>query len=285
MWDLTPTPWRLLACLCLCLGWLGGAAMAQIPSAAPGYPPPPPPPPPMMLAPPGMGGMGGMGMPAPMQPGARDPGSPTSQRLQALPTVSIKEFRSSVQEVTPRAATDMFMTALIRLRRFRVVERARLAEGIATEKAMNQQGQSTGEAGQARYTAATYWFEGTVSEATNGENQRGWGLGAMGAGVGQTQTSDTLAIDVRLLDVESGIALDAQTVRKKIATEEVKAGGLVNALLGSLLRGNAAQTAQNMAPIDQISQSRRDSVDKALREAIEEALAVIVGRLPAEGGL
>lgn len=226
-----------------------------------------------------------MGMPGqPMMPGQpvmTDPTSPASQRATHLPTVSIREFRSSVPEVSPRGATDMFMTTLIRTRRFRVVERARLADGIAAEKMLNQQGASTGQAGQTRYTAARYFFEGTVSEATNGEEQRGWSLGAMGAGVNNTSTSDTVAIDVRLVDVESGIAVDAQSVRKKLTGESTKAGGMINALAGMFLPAKAAQVAQGMQPVDEVVSARKDSIDKALREAMEEAVAEIVKRMPA----
>ena len=201
-----------------------------------------------------------------------DPSSKASRRLLQLPTVTIREFRSSVQEVTPRGATDMFMTALVNTRKFRVVERARLAEGIAAEKALNQSGTTTGQSGQSKYASATYMFEGTVSEASTGEAQKSMGINVMGAGANKSSSTDTIAIDVRLIDVESGTVIDAQTVRKKMLTVESKAGGILNALGGHFLKGAARDIAQNSAPIDQISSARKDSVDKALREAIEEAI-------------
>src|SRR5213592_3637216 len=39
---------------------------------------------------------------------------------EARPTVAIYEFRSGVSEIAARAATDMFVTALVRSGRFRV---------------------------------------------------------------------------------------------------------------------------------------------------------------------
>ena len=63
--------------------------------------------------------------------------APTTQTLKKLPrkqgervAVTIYEFRSSVNEVNGRAATDMFKTALVQSGQFRVVQRARLNEGV-----------------------------------------------------------------------------------------------------------------------------------------------------------
>ena len=41
-----------------------------------------------------------------------------SKRFADRPAVTIREFRSSVTEVAPRAATDMFMTAVVETRKF-----------------------------------------------------------------------------------------------------------------------------------------------------------------------
>lgn len=213
------------------------------------------------------------------------PNAPTSsatKRFADRPAVTIREFRSSVAEVTPRGATDMFMTALVKTRKFRVLERARMAEGIAAEKALNQQGMTTGQTGQAQYAGAAYMFEATVSEATTDANKTTFSVGIAGAAAGKGWSSDTIAIDVRVTDVESGIVVDAIDVRKEIKGEETKAGGLTNALANTLLPGRGAAVAQALAPTDEYVSARKDSVDKALRAAIEEAVNELAKRFAAD---
>ena len=206
------------------------------------------------------------------------PTSSATNRFANRPTVTIREFRSSVAEVTPRGATDMFMTALVKTRKFRVLERARMAEGIATEKALNQQGMTTGQIGQSQYSGAAYMFEATVSEASTGDQKTSFSLGIAGAAAGKGWASDSIAIDVRVTDVESGIVVDAIDIRKEIKRVETKAGGVTTALANILTRGRGGGLMEALAPTDEHLNVRKDSVDKALREAIEEAVNEIAKR-------
>ena len=206
------------------------------------------------------------------------PTSKASNRFADRPTVTIREFRSSVAEVTPRGATDMFMTALVKTRKFRVLERARMAEGIAAEKALNQQGMTTGQSGQSQYQAVSYMFEATVSEATTDANKTSFSLGIAGAAAGRGWTSDTIAIDVRVTDVESGVVVDAIDVRREIKGVETKVGGVTTALANMLTRGRGGALADALAPTDEYVNARKDSVDKALSDAIEEAVGEIAKR-------
>ena len=210
------------------------------------------------------------------------PTSAASQRNTQLPTVTFREFRSSICEVTPRGATDMFISALVKTRKFRVLERARIAEGIAMEKGFNQQGMSTGQAGQSQYLAATYMFEATISEASAGDQRSSFSLGAAGAAAGRAWSTDTIAIDVRVIDVESGIVVEAVNARKEIKGVETKAGGFTSALANLVTRGRGSAVADVLAPSDSYASARKDSVDKALREAIETAVNEITKRLSAE---
>ena len=206
------------------------------------------------------------------------PTSSATKRFADRPGVTIREFRSSVAEVTPRGATDMFMTALVKTRKFRVLERARMAEGIAAEKALNQQGMTTGQSGQSQYQAATYMFEATVSEATTDANKTSFSLGIAGAAAGRGWSSDTIAIDVRVTDVESGIVVDAIDVRREIKGVETKVGGVTTALTNLLTRGRGGALMDALAPTDEYVNARKESVDKALRDAIEEAVGEIAKR-------
>jgi curli biogenesis system outer membrane secretion channel CsgG len=210
------------------------------------------------------------------------PNAPTSvesQRRTQLPTATIREFRSSVSEITPRGATDMFIVALVKTRKFRVLERARLAEGAAAEKALNQQGMTTGQAGQSQYIAATYTFEATISEASAGDRKSSFNLGVAGAAAGRGTQSDSLAIDVRMTDVESGLVVEAVTVRKELKTVETKVAGVTSILAGLLTRGRGSAVADALTPTDQYENTRKDSLDRGLREAIDEAVAEIAERL------
>ena len=206
------------------------------------------------------------------------PTSSATRRFADRPAVTIREFRSSVPEVTPRGATDMFMTALVKTRKFRVLERARMAEGIAAEKALNQQGMTTGQTGQSQYAGAAYMFEATVSEATTDANKTSFSLGIAGAAAGRGWSSDTIAIDVRVTDVESGIVVDAIDVRREIKGVETKVGGVTTALTNLLTRGRGGALMDALAPTDEYVNARKESVDKALRDAIEEAVGEIAKR-------
>ena len=224
-------------------------------------------------------------VPAPqLQPGSltNAPASAATRRFADRPAVTIREFRSSVAEVTPRGATEMFMTALVKTRKFRVLERVRMNEGIATEKALNQQGTTTGQVGQSQYSGATYMFEATVSEASTGDQKTSFSLGIAGAAAGKGWASDSITIDVRVTDVESGIVVDAIDIRKEIKSVATKAGGVTTALANILTRGRGGGLIEALAPSDEYVNVRKDSVDKALREAIEEAVNEIAKRFAVE---
>jgi len=72
----------------------------------------------------------------------RTPPTMAASAREARPVVAIYEFRSGVSEIGPRAATDMFVTALVHSGRFRVMERARLNEGVVREKQLAVSAQS-----------------------------------------------------------------------------------------------------------------------------------------------
>ena len=207
------------------------------------------------------------------------PTSAAATRYADRPAVAIREFRSSVGEVPARGATDMFIAVLVKTHRFRVLERTRLAEGIAGEKALNQQGMTTGEVGHSQYIGATYVFEATISEASAGERSNSFTLGLAGAAAGSGSTSDSIAIDVRVIDVESGVVVDAVTVRKEIHTEETRVGGFTSALANLLTKGRGSAAVNALAPDDRYVSARKDSLDKALREAIEAAVTDLALRL------
>lgn len=200
----------------------------------------------------------------------------TTQALKKLPrkpgervAVTIYEFRSALPNISATAATDMFKTALVQSGQFRVVERARLNQGVIREKQLQQGGYASGKAGQAQLRGAQYIFEGAVSEANASENQRSGGIGIAGMQVGGGTNRDSIAVDVRIVDAASGDIVDAITVRKSVKSDSGGVSGV-----GSLLSTIFAQQGHSTtyAPDVNVQQQRREGVDTAVREAINQAV-------------
>lgn len=197
----------------------------------------------------------------------------------AKAVVAINEFRSAVPEVQVGAAQEMFVTALIKSGAFAVAERQRLNEGVLRERALQQGGVATATAG-GQITGARYIFEVVVSEANRGAGDSANNLRIAGLNVGSGKTADAIGIDVRVVDVQSGLVVDAVNTTKTLEASTTQVSGVGN-LLGSLrsLQGKGAPKVEVDA--DHRS-SRKESVDRALRACIEVAVAELARRLTAE---
>lgn len=203
--------------------------------------------------------------------GAQQPRAGQGRSGSSRPIVTIYKFRSSVPEVNGRAATDMFTTALIKTHRFAVMERQRLQQDVMREKQLNQQGMSTGNAGHTRLTGAHYIFEGTVSEANPNESETGANGSVEGLHVGGHKDTAMIGIDVRVVDANTGAVLDAVNVRKHVEATGGHAsniGGFLSNVTGKNLHGANAS----------VHHEHRQSVDKALRACIQEAIDKIADR-------
>jgi curli biogenesis system outer membrane secretion channel CsgG len=204
--------------------------------------------------------------------------SSTSKKLESLPrakgrraVVTIYEFRSSVPEVSAAAATDMFMTALVKSGAFAVAERQRLNEGVMQEKQLNAQGQTTGDTANQQLAGAAYIFEGTVSEANAGESKTGLGGTVKGLGVETSGEKAVIGLDIRVIDAKSALLLDAINVRKP-----VKQSGFSVKGIGSFFKN---VTGQKTGGADvSIAREKKEGVDQALRACIEQAIYELVQR-------
>ncbi len=186
-------------------------------------------------------------------------------------TVTIYEFKSQVAEISPQSATDMFMTALVKTRKFAVLERQRLDESVYREKELNQQGMTTGDAANHQLAGADYVFVGTVTEANAQSGRTGVGGSYKGLGVEKSGETAEIGLDIRVLDAKTGAVLDAVNVRKG-----VDEGGFSVSGIGSFFR---SVTGKKVPGADaSISHDSKDGVDKALRECIEEAVNEIAER-------
>ena len=213
--------------------------------------------------------------------GSEDPEidkSSTTKKLESLPraqgnrrVVTIYEFRSSVSEVSGTAATDMFTTALIKSGAFAVAERQRLNQGVAFEKQLNAQGQSTGSVARSQLKGAEFIFEGTVSEANPQASKTGVGGVFKGLGVETSGEKATIGVDVRVVSAATAEVLDAVNVRKP-----VKSGGLSVSGIGAFAQ---KFTKKNLQGADAgVAHEGREGVDEALRACIEEAVFQLVKR-------
>jgi curli production assembly/transport component CsgG len=208
----------------------------------------------------------------------------STQKLQQLPrktgervAVSIYEFRSTVGDIPARGGTDMFKTALVESGQFRVVERARLNEGVVREKQLNASGLTTGSSAAQPLLDAKYIFEGAITEANAGQTQRSAAFNLGGAELGASKGTDVLAIDVRVVEVATGELVNVVTVRKTIVSDSTSFSG-IGSLIGTVLAGKGRNAAY--VPDLRLQQQRKESIDLALRAVIDEAVIQLASRLP-----
>ena len=191
-------------------------------------------------------------------------------------SVTIYEMRSSVAEVPARAATDMFTTALVKTRKFRVLERQRIGEGVARERELNAQGVTTGDAATKKVRGAGVIFEATISEVTVGKstNETGFAIGGLQLSGGSA--SDGLGIDVRVLDASTGEVLDAVNVRRMLTAATKSVAG-VGALVDNLLARSGKSTG-GFTPDVGSKSSEREGMDEVLRALIGDAVQQLSSR-------
>lgn len=199
------------------------------------------------------------------------------RRAGQKPVVAIYDVRSSVPEVQPGAAREMFVTALIRSGAFAVAERQRLNEGVMRERQLAQSGvTAAAPAAQGQVTAARYIFEVVVSEANAGARESATGVNIGGMQVGGGSTADAIGMDVRIVDANTGLVVDAVNVVKELESSTTSVSGV-----GNLLSSIANLRGRNVpVPVDGETRStRKEGVDRALRSCIEAAVAALAKRL------
>jgi len=190
--------------------------------------------------------------------------------------VTIYEFHSGVPEIGSRGATDMFKTALAAQGRFALVERARLNEGVIREKQLNAAGQSTGQSAQAPLRAADYIFEASITELSAGDRQNQGGVNVGGMQLGGGSGTDSLGIDVRIVDAASGEVRDAISLRRPLKSSAAQVSGITS--LVQTVRAMNGKSTSPLVPDVNLQTSRRDSLDQALRGLINDAVAQLAAR-------
>jgi curli biogenesis system outer membrane secretion channel CsgG len=199
------------------------------------------------------------------------------RRAGERPIVAIYEFRSAVPEIQVGAAQEMFKTALVRSGAFTVAERQRLTDGVMRERALAQQGVTAGGA-SGQVQAARYIFEVVISEANAGASESAQGFNIGGMRVQTASAADQIGMDVRIVDAQTGLVVDAVNVVKKVEAASSGVSGV-----GNLLRSIPGVQRNLPVPVDaETKSSRKEGVDRALRETINVAVAELARRLNAE---
>jgi len=198
---------------------------------------------------------------------------PLAQRV----PVTIYEFHSGSPSVSVGAATDMFTTALVESGQFRVVERQRLSQDLMAEKQMNAAGQTSGDTAQKQLRGARYIFEGTVTEANPQEDQKQGGINIGGLNLGGGKAKDTLAIDVRIVDADTGDVLDSIKISKVL--NDSNAGVSGTGAFVSTLAAMRGRIANPLTPDVNLQTAHKESVDKALRACIDTSVLELIKRL------
>jgi curli biogenesis system outer membrane secretion channel CsgG len=206
------------------------------------------------------------------------PVKPIEQRV----PVTIYEFHSGVQEVSVAAATDIFTTTLIESKQFRVVERNRLNQGIVYEKQLNGAGQTSGDVAKHQLRGARYIFEGTVTEANAGAEQKQGGVSIGGLTLGGGKNKDTIAVDIRILDANTGDVLDSVSVSKVLNDSNAGIGG--TAAFANSIASLSGRSASPLTPDVNYQTAHKESVDKALRACIETSVLALIKRVDLTAG-
>lgn len=222
--------------------------------------------------------------------------SPTSMALSKIPrkpgdkpVVAIYEVRSAVSGIEPKAAQEMFMTALVKSGAFSVAERARLNEGVMRERQLTAgpaptaaaNGPTTGAgaaAGGTQVVGARFVFEVVISEFNAGADTRNSNVSLGGATLTSAKNSDQLGMDIRITDVTTGLVVDSVNVTEVIASSQSQASGLGS--LTSTLFTYAHKSEP--VPVDAgVNNAHHDGVDRALRSCIESGVAELARRFNA----
>ena len=145
---------------------------------------------------------------------------------------------------------DMLLTALVRTRKFKIIERARMEE-IMKEQGMSMFGVASGgySGGGLNIRGVDYVITGAITEYGENVERMGFGRFAM------SKVIASMAVDIRLLKVEDGEIIIAESVR---ATKEggssmqtpgfsTGQGTSTGALLGEVMRECANKVSDLVA--------------------------------------
>lgn len=135
---------------------------------------------------------------------------------------------------------------------------------------------SSGRSAQQPLRDARYLFEGAVTEANAGQNQRSGAINVAGMEVGGGGNADTIAVDVRIVEAATGDIVDSITVKKSVKADSASVSGIGNLI--ATVMSQRGRTPSVYTPDVRASNSRREGLEAALRAAIEHAVTELARR-------
>lgn len=174
---------------------------------------------------------------------------------------------------------DQLTTALVNTNRYIVLERQQLGDVMA-EQDLGATGRIRGdtaapigqiEGAELLISGAVTEFEGNAGGTSAGGGAGGGVLGNVFGAVAGAVKKAHMAIDIRVIDTKTSRVLLAASVEG--SSSNVDIGGALSGLLGS--RGSSAT-----ALAGGLSSWKNTPTEKALRDCIDKAVAVIVSKTP-----
>ncbi|RCW52329.1 MULTISPECIES: CsgG/HfaB family protein [Halanaerobium] len=124
--------------------------------------------------------------------------------------------------VVSQGATEMLITALVRSRQFKVLDRVNISN-FMTEQTLVDQDRTTGNDGPVtgELTGAHYVIDGAITEYQIDKKTGGLGLIIAGKGGQQEYAVASCAVDLRVTDTTTGEVVWAKSLKKEIIGERI----------------------------------------------------------------
>ena len=124
--------------------------------------------------------------------------------------------------VVTQGATDMLITALVRSRQFKVLDRSNLGNFINELKLQNEDRLAYGEGPKiGEMTGADYVIKGAITEYQVDKNTGGLGISMASVGGSVEKATASTAIDIRVVDTTTGEVVWARSLKDEIEGKKV----------------------------------------------------------------
>ena len=201
--------------------------------------------------------------------------TPATQLLAALPEPDKKpaiavyniadktgQRKQTGASVVTQGATDMLITALVRSRQFKVLDRSRLGNFMNEQQLQSKDRLASGEGPEiGEITGADYVIKGAITEYQVDKKTGGLGISIAGMG-GSTETAiASTAIDIRLVDTTTGEVVWARSL-----TDEIK-GKKVGVQSFSFMGNNIVEF--------ETGKGKQEVINLVVRSLLEEAVFML----------
>jgi len=124
--------------------------------------------------------------------------------------------------VVTQGATDMLITALVRSRQFKVLDRSNLGNFMNELQLQNEDRLAYGEGPKiGEMTGADYVIKGAITEYQVDKNTGGLGISIANVGGSTEKATASTAIDIRVVDTTTGEVVWARSLKDEIEGKKV----------------------------------------------------------------